>query len=199
MQVLVSQLVLPGGWCSFCFYLVSCSSHCSCYLYWNCGSLFILAMVGLFCNQNFLLLNCLIMYLGGCCISLLWWALRWWYLWGGSLCAQWSYLPVWWEPFLFSLLSNGRRFLCVASLRGHWVPANLFLLDNWAFHFGLWSLVRVTWSGWKWGHFKIFLWYVWPDLYICFYLLFWGSCDGSYDLKYWRFRWSVALVAWKLE
>ena len=70
-----------GGWCSFCFYLVSCSSCCSCYLYWNCHSLFVVAMVGLFCNHNYLLLTCHLVYLGGCCISLLQWVLKWWYLW----------------------------------------------------------------------------------------------------------------------
>ena len=48
MQVHVSEVVLPGGWCSFCFYLVSHSSCCSCYLCWNCCSLFIVARVGLF-------------------------------------------------------------------------------------------------------------------------------------------------------
>ena len=29
----VTGVVLPRGWCSFCFYLVGRSSHCSCYLY----------------------------------------------------------------------------------------------------------------------------------------------------------------------
>ena len=40
--------------------------------------LFIVAMVGLFCNHNYLLLTCRIMYLGGCHISLFRWVLKWW-------------------------------------------------------------------------------------------------------------------------
>ena len=55
MQVLVSEVVLPGGWCSFCFYLLSLSSCCGCYLCWNCHSLFIVPNVGLFCDQKCLI------------------------------------------------------------------------------------------------------------------------------------------------
>ena len=146
MQVLVSEVVLPGGWCSFCFYLVSHSSHCSCYLYWNCCSLFILPMVGLFCDQNFLLPNCFILYLGGCHVSLLRQVLRWWYLWvvpllhSGVICLCDGKLNILYPAeminhfifvFRFYSQSYGGRFLCVAGLRGHWVPPNSFLLHKW--------------------------------------------------------------------
>ena len=46
MQVLVSDLTLPGGWCSFCFYLVGRSSCCSCNLCWSCRILLTLFVVG---------------------------------------------------------------------------------------------------------------------------------------------------------
>ena len=58
--------------------------------------------------------------------------------------------------FRFFSLSDGGRFLCVFGLRGHRVPVNLFLLHNWVITLVLRSLVRVTWSGWEWGCFKIY-------------------------------------------
>ena len=45
-QVLVWDVVLPGGWCTFCFYLVGHSSHCSCYLWWRCFIPLTLLVVG---------------------------------------------------------------------------------------------------------------------------------------------------------
>ena len=131
MQVLVSQVVLPGGWCSFCFYLVGHSSHCSCYLYWNCRSLFILSPVGLFCDQNFLLPNCFIMYLGGCRVFLLRRVLRWLYLRGGSLDTQWSGLPIWWET-RYPLPCRGDEpfyFLCCFELT-RWVMTGNFFVHS---------------------------------------------------------------------
>ena len=77
-------------------------------------------------------------------------------------------------------LSNGRRFLCVASLRGHWVPTNLFLLHNWVSTLILWSLVRVTWSDWKWGCFKIFF----------------GMCDLTFTFAFYFFV--LGQLRWEL-
>ena len=57
-------------------------------------SLFILPMTGLFCNQNFLLLNCVIMYLGGVPNFLVTTSFQVVVPVGGSLDAQWSGLPV---------------------------------------------------------------------------------------------------------
>ena len=110
---------------------------------------------------------------------------------GSSLGLQWSDLPVWWEshcflpcwddePFCFVLfwfysLSDGGQFLCVVGLRGHWVPANLFLLHGWIFTLVLRSLVGVTWSDWRWVHFKIFF----------------GMCDLT-------FTFAFTLVLWQL-
>ena len=51
MQVLVSEVVLPRGWCSFCFYLVGHSSHCSCNLCWNYCILLTLLVVGCFATR----------------------------------------------------------------------------------------------------------------------------------------------------
>ena len=82
MQVLVSEVVLPGGWCSFCFYLVGRSSRCSCYLCWSCHILLTLLVVGCLWQGSFTAK----LYLGGGCpVSLLRRVLRWWYLWGVPL------------------------------------------------------------------------------------------------------------------
>ena len=51
MQLLVSEVFLPGGWCSFCFYLVGRSSHCSCNLSWNYCILLMLLVVGCFATR----------------------------------------------------------------------------------------------------------------------------------------------------
>ena len=56
--------------------------------------------------------------------------------------------------------------MCVAGLRGHRVPANLFLIHNLVSTLILWSLDRITWSDWKWGCFKIFF----------------GTCDLTFTL-----------------
>ena len=46
MQVLVTDVVLPGGGVYFDLYLVSRSGRCSCYLCWNCCILLTLLVVG---------------------------------------------------------------------------------------------------------------------------------------------------------
>ena len=119
---------------------------------------------------SFLISNCT--WGGGCAVSLLWWVLRWWYLWkiplmhsevvclcDGKLDV---FLPCWDdEPFCLVLVwlyspNDSQRFLCVVSLRGLLVPVNLFLLHNWVITLVLRSLVRVAWFDWEWGHFKIY-------------------------------------------
>ena len=87
------------------------------------------------------------------------------------------------EPFYYCIiwiypLSDGGWFLYIASLRSHWVPVNLFLLSNWVFTLVLRSLVRLIWSGWKWGCFKILFGACDLTFTYYFYFLFWGSCDG---------------------
>ena len=111
--------------------------------------------------------------------------------WGGGTCGGFPWCTVQWftcvmetrcslpcwddEPFYFVLvwfysLSDSGWFLCVVSLRGLWVPANLFLLYSWVITLVLRSLVMVTWSGWKLGHFKIYL--SMCDLTFMFILIF---------------------------
>ena len=51
MQLLVCEVVLSGGWCSFCFYLVGHSSCCSCNLQRNCCILLTLLVVGCFATR----------------------------------------------------------------------------------------------------------------------------------------------------
>ena len=46
--------------------------------------------------------------------------------------------------FWFHSLSDGEQFLCVVGLKGHWVPAKLFLLHNWVIALVLKGLVWFT-------------------------------------------------------
>ena len=143
-QVLVWDVVLPGGWCTFCFYLVGRSSHCSCYLWWSCFILLTLLVVGCLWQGSFTAK----LYLGGegvlCpCYD---------EFWGGGTCGGFPWCIVkyfacvmvnsmFFYPagmmnhfvcavFWFYSLDDSGWFLCVVSLGSLWVPANLFLLHS---------------------------------------------------------------------
>ena len=144
MQVLVSDAILPGGWCSFCFYQVGRSSHCSCNLCWSCRILLTLLVVG--CLVTRFLYCQTVPGGGGVSCVLVTTSFEVVVPGGGSLDVQWSTLPVWWwtrclvpcwddETFCFVLvwfysLDNSGRFLCLVGLKDFCVPANLFLLHN---------------------------------------------------------------------
>ena len=81
--------------------------------------------------------------------------------------------------FRFYSQSYGGQFLCIAGLRGHWVPANSFLLHKWVSTLVLWSLVRVTLSDWRWGHFKVFF----------------GACDLTFIFA---FTFVLGQLQWEL-
>ena len=82
-----TRVVLPVGWCSFLFYLVSRSRHCSCYLCWNCCILLLLLVLGGFSDKVSLLLDYTlggVLYPcydefcgGGTCGGLFWCTVKW--------------------------------------------------------------------------------------------------------------------------
>ena len=96
----------------------------------------------------------------------------------------------------FLFCSHGWQLLCVASFRGHWALANLFLLHRWVPTLIMWGSVGVTWFYWEWGHFEIYA--CTCDLAFmfsfCWTLLFaLNICDGSYDLDFWQ-SWKLVVV-----
>ena len=92
----VSNVVLPGGWCKFSFYLVGHSSRCNCYLCWD-HHILVTACVGWFCDEVSLSPT----VPGGVCCVLVMASFEVVVPGGGFLDVQWSGLPVWWWTWCF--------------------------------------------------------------------------------------------------